>query len=138
MYWAGDDVLPTGYGCACGGACASCAGASRGDYGMDPVTIAAIIAGSATLIATGVGAGSAAIQSKKQRDFAAKEAERQRKHEREVLREQAEAARLDQEALAAMPTSAPATTPAPTAGISTTTLLLGAGVLALVYFAAKD
>jgi hypothetical protein len=37
-----------------------------------------------------------------------------------------------------MPTSAPATTPAPTAGISTTTLLLGAGVLALVYFAAKD
>jgi hypothetical protein len=105
---------------------------------MDPVTIAAIIAGSATLIATGVGAGSAAIQSKKQRDFAAKEAERQRKHEREVLREQAEAARLDQEALAAMPTSAPATTPAPTAGISTTTLLLGAGVLALVYFAAKD
>ena len=145
MDWAGD-TLPVGYGygCACGGACASCA-ASR-DYGMDPITIGAIIAASATLIATGVGVGAGAISAKKQRDFAAQQAEKQRQHELKMIEEEkrraTEEAKRQEEAMrqaaALAPVSAP--TPAPTTeGISTNPLLIGAaGALLLVYLATKD
>ena len=142
MDWAGGDVLPPGYGCACNGACASCA-VSR-DYGIAPAIVAAIISGAALVATTGIGVAATAAQAKREREAAQKEAAAARKQEFDVLAYQArQAEAADKRAQEVASQQAIATTEQQriieeSSAATVKTIMIGAAALALIYFTMKD
>ena len=117
------------------------------DYGMDPITIGAIIAGSAALVSSAIGAGVALSTAEENRKAAQKlqrEQVKEAKRQERVAQQAAEAqAKREQEAADALLaqqaalTSSSQTTQTST-GLSTTHLLLLGGLALAALYAWKQ